>query len=341
MANFYDLNEAQQLERMQTLAEAALREWCIEGAEVKLLKYRENSVYSVTTSAGERYALRIHRHEYHSDAALRSELQWMVALNDAGVVTPQAIPSTDGSLFKVVRVDAVPEPRQCDLLSWVDGTQLGSIEEERTESIQELCAKYETVGELAARVHNQATNWDTRQDFERHAWDVDGLVGENPFWGRFWELSALNDEQRALLQRAREYVAQALTAFGKGNDRYSMIHADLLPENLMVNGDEISLIDFDDSGFGWHLFEFATSLFFDLGEEYFDATFDAMVRGYRKHRDLPDSHLEMMPVFFMARAFTYLGWVYTRSEIDTAQQMAPAIIEGACELAEALLQDAT
>ena len=120
-----------------------------------------------------------------------------------------------------------------------------------------------------------------------------------------------------------------------------MIHADFLPENLMVKGDDIQLIDFDDSGFGWHLFEFATSLFFDLGEDYFDEVFAAMVRGYRKHRELPDAHLELMPVFFMARAFTYLGWMHTRSETETAQQMAPVIIEGACELAESLLTGAS
>ncbi|MGI9286770.1 MAG: phosphotransferase enzyme family protein, partial [Pseudomonadales bacterium] len=302
MANFYDLNEAQQVERLHTLAAVALQDWSIENADIRLLKHRENSVFAVVTPAGERFALRVHRHQYHSDAALRSELQWMAALNDAGVFTPQAIPSRDGSLFEVVQVDAVPEPRQCDLLTWVDGNPLGSIEEGKGESAAELSAKYEIVGELAAQVHNQAASWELPQGFERHAWDVDGLVGENPFWGRFWELPALNGEQRELIQRARQHVAEVLTEFGLGSDRYSLIHADFLPENLMVNGSDIQLIDFDDSGFGWHLFEFATSLFFDLGEDHFDTVFDAMVRGYRKHRELPDAHLELMPVFFMARA---------------------------------------
>ena len=30
----------------------------------------------------------------------------------------------------------------------------------------------------------------------------------------------------------------------------------------MVQGDRIKLIDFDDAGFGWHLFELATALYF-------------------------------------------------------------------------------
>ena len=337
MSNFYDLNDAQQVERLLDLAHAALKNWGIEGATIELLKHRENSVFSVTTTTGERFALRIHRYQYHSDDALRSELQWMTAINDAGVSTPQAVPTREGNLFKVVQVDAVPEPRQCDLLTWVEGEPLGAIEEDREETTKELSAKYEVVGEMAALVHNQAAEWELPPGFQRHSWDVEGLVGENPFWGRFLELPALSDEQRELLQRARERVAEVLTEFGQGSDRYSMIHADFLPENLMVKGDDIQLIDFDDSGFGWHLFEFATSLFFDLGEDHFDEVFAAMVRGYRKHRDLPDAHLELMPVFFMARAFTYLGWAHTRSETDTAQEMAPVVISGACELAESLL----
>jgi Ser/Thr protein kinase RdoA (MazF antagonist) len=337
MSNFYDLNEAQQVERLLDLARAALLNWGIENATIELLKHRENSVFSVVTPAGERFALRIHRHNYHSDAALRSELQWMVAINDSGVSTPQAVPARDGNLFKVVQVDAVPEPRQCDLLTWVDGEPLGAVEEDRQETTEELCAKYEIVGELAAQVHNQAAEWELPQGFQRHSWDVEGLVGENPFWGRFLELPVLSDQQRELLRRASERVAEVLTEFGQDSDRYSMIHADFLPENLMVKGDEIQLIDFDDSGFGWHLFEFATSLFFDLGEDYFEEVFAAMVRGYRKHRELTDAHLELMPVFFMARGFTYLGWIHSRGETETAQEMAPIVISGACELAESLL----
>lgn len=46
-----------------------------------------------------------------------------------------------------------------------------------------------------------------------------------------------------------------------------------------------------------------------------------------------------MPVFLTARAFTYLGWVHTRHETETAQVMMPFIVEGACELAHALLDE--
>ncbi len=39
----------------------------------------------------------------------------------------------------------------------------------------------------------------------------------------------------------------------------------------MVDGGSLRLIDFDDAGFGWHLFGLVTALFFLCDEDYFDS----------------------------------------------------------------------
>lgn len=319
--------------RLQELAGRALAHWGVDDFALDLIKHRENAVYRVTLPNGTRYALRVHRADYHSDVELRSELQWMHALNAYGVHTPAVIPTTDGSLF--VRVAAENgETRQCDLLAWVDGTPLGSIEEESQEDLSVLTASYRTVGQLMARLHNHASEWLLPDGFVRHAWDIDGITGEDPFWGRFWELEALAPAQVDLMHAAAEIVSHRLREFGQAPDRYGLIHADFLPENLLVADDDIKLIDFDDAGFGWHLFDIATSIFFFLGEDEFDAVLEAIVEGYRSERDLPDSHLEMLPTFLMARGLTYIGWLHTRRETDTAQELTPVVVEGVCALAE-------
>ena len=118
-----------------------------------------------------------------------------------------------------------------------------------------------------------------------------------------------------------------------------MIHADFLMENLLIDGDRVRLIDFDDAGFGWHLFEIATSLYFILGEPFFEQARDALIKGYRRHRQLPDEYLELLPLFFLARGFTYVGWVHTRSETETAKELTPMLLESACTLAEEYLSN--
>ncbi|MDH3439501.1 MAG: phosphotransferase, partial [Gammaproteobacteria bacterium] len=105
-------------------------------------------------------------------------------------------------------------------------------------------------------------------------------------------------------------------------------------ENIMVDEDGVRLIDFDDAGFGWHLFELVTALIFIRGEDYFDRAEQALIEGYRKHRSLTDMDLELLPLFYLARSTTYVGWVHTRSETETARELTPLIVGMTCELAE-------
>jgi Ser/Thr protein kinase RdoA (MazF antagonist) len=333
---FYASDPEAQAQCLRQLAETALLRWGLAAREMSLIKYRENAVFRVDTTAGSRVALRIHRHGYHSDAALGSELQWLAALADEGIEVPRVLPTQDGALFASVRVDAVPEARQVDLFAWVDGRQLGSVEggvELDEAGVKEV---YHTLGTLAARLHTQALGWRLPAGFTRHAWDADGLAGPAPLWGRFWELERLTATERALLERARDAVHAGLAAYGQdpGNaGRYGLIHADLVAENVMRDGSTIRLIDFDDSGFGWHLFELATALYFESDAPHFDAAFAALVAGYRSVRELPEEQIRHMPLFFAARSFTYLGWIHTRPETETARTMGPALVDLACRTA--------
>jgi Ser/Thr protein kinase RdoA (MazF antagonist) len=330
MAGFYDLTPAQQGERVASLARVALGSWGIEARELALLKYRENAVFRVVAADGRRYAIRVHRAGYHSDAELESELQWMQALAADGFDVPELVPTSAGRLFEVVSHREIPEPRQVDLFAWIDGQPLGSVESGLEGDAETLARTFHTIGVLAARLHNQSARWRPPAGFTRHAWDTEGLVGERPLWGRFWELAALSESERALLIRARDRVRQELSVLERSARNYGLIHADFAPENLMVDGSRIRLIDFDDAGYGWHLFEIATTLYFHIGQPYFDAVERATIAGYRSERELPAADEALLPLFYAARGFTYLGWVHTRRETETARELTPMLIELAC-----------
>ena len=339
MKNFYALDEAGQTQAMQALAQQALTAWQIEGSELSLIKYRENAVFKVLTSAGTRYALRIHRHAYHSNAELRSELQWIAALDAAGIDVPTVLPTSSGDLFALITAPEVPEPRQVDLFAWVEGEPLGTAATGAGDS-HKIATTYLTIGQLAARLHNQSSEWQAPAGFSRHAWDIEGLVGDTPFWGPFWELASLTTKERQLLLQAKARVAEDLTAYAAapGNaDNYSMIHADFVPENLLMDGATVRLIDFDDAGFGWHLFELATALYFEMEAAHYPQARQSLIAGYRQHRHLSDVQLAYLPLFLLARSFTYLGWIHTRAETRTARELAPMLTAKACALARQYL----
>ena len=332
MSGFFQLNPDQRAARLLDAGKSALRQWAIADAELELIKYRENAVFRVQHD-GQLAALRVHRCGYHSDSELRSELQWMGALADSGIPVPVAKPTVSGELFITYEAPGLPGAVQMDLFEWISGEQLGSVEQGVTDG-GAVAHVYRTIGELAARVHNQSSAWTLPAGFTRHSWDAEGLAGDKPFWGRFWELNSASPSQRELLTRARDRVYRDLARLDKSRDTFSMIHADFCPENLLVDGARVRLIDFDDAGFGWHLFELATALYFISGEPYFAEAKEALLEGYRTHRKLPDQRLESFQLFLLARGLTYVGWVHTRPETETAREMTIMLLDGACELAE-------
>lgn len=322
--------------RLAAVAAEALDAWGWRQAQLRLIKHRENAVFAAVLD-GRRRALRLHRQGYHDDAELRSELQWMRALEAAGIEVPQVVPTAAGELFVSRRFESLPGPLQADLFEWIDGEPLGDVETGIRDAGRDVAQTYFTIGALAGRLHNQSSAWTLPPGFKRHAWDLAGLGGEQPFWGRFWELPTLSNDERKLMERTRQRLRRELSGLRQSPDNYSLIHADFVAENILVDGDQVRLIDFDDAGFGWHLFELATSTHFLMGEECFEAAQEALIRGYRSERPLPDAQLARLPLFSLARATTYLGWVHTRPETETAQEMTPMLVSSACELAETYL----
>ena len=338
MTDFYRLPLAERAERLRALATVALTRWGVGDCEPEIVKYRENAVFRVQAADGQGAVLRVHRHGYHSDAALRSELAWLEALHADGIPVPAVIPSAAGAPFEIVQAAGVPEPRQVDMLTWIPGIPIGTMEEGLNPAIADVHAVFAGVGRLCARLHNQTGVWPQPQGFVRHAWDREGLVGPEPLWGRFWEAAVLGVEEHRLIERARARVHEDLTAYGRPPRRYGLIHADLNLDNMLFDGERVILLDFDDCGFGWHLFDLSTIWTLFHGSDLAEAMRAGVVEGYRRERDLPDEELAHLPLFELGRAFSYLGWVHTRSETASAQSLAPEIAELACTLAEAYLR---
>ncbi len=336
---FRALSTAEQAARLAEMAARALREWSLDGARIELVKYRENAVFSVSAADGSRYALRVHRPGYRSDAQIRSEIAWMRALAEVGVRTPEVVDTRDGDVLTRVESAGVPEPRYCDLSRWIDGAQLGRLEDGVEGDPEQAAASYCTIGRIAAVVHEHGARWPRPEGFARPVWDEASLVGETPAFGDFRDLACLSGEQLAVLMDARALVRERLEAFGRGSDRWGLLHGDFLPENVLVASDGLRLIDFDDCGDGWYLFELATGLFPLLLQGTADAMARAYLEGYRSVRALPHAHLALLPTMLVARSLSYLGWPAGRPEIHDAQKLAPFLGSVVTQLARCYVAD--
>ncbi|MDT0683049.1 phosphotransferase [Roseicyclus sp. F158] len=292
---------------MTGTVETALDLWGLAGARSDLVAARENAVYRVE-QGGRTVALRLHRTGYRTDAELASELQWMAALAEGGLNVPAPVAARDDALLHVV--DGV----QVDVLGWLNGRPLGASgvpleHPDRT-------GLFRGIGREMAHLHALSDAWSPPPEFTRCRWDRTGLVGEAPVWGRFWDNPALSEADRALFRDVREVAGAELRALGPDVD-FGLIHADLVRENILVDGERLHLIDFDDGGFGFRLFDVATTLLKNMREPDYPALRDALIEGYRSVRPLDPAPLDL---FVLLRAASYVGWIAQRMDEDGAAE---------------------
>ena len=166
-------------DRIVELANAALPRFGI-GAEatVMLCNVSENHTYRVEDPAtGSRFALRVHRPGYRDAQQIESELLWIDALREDGVVdTPPVVPAADGA--RVVSASAPGLPaRNVVMFEWLDGVG-PDLDDGRAASGQ-----FEILGSISAQMHGHARRWARPAGFSRPDWDYDSTLGTRGHWG--------------------------------------------------------------------------------------------------------------------------------------------------------------
>ncbi len=307
---------------MTDIVAQALSLWGLTGCQTTLLAERENHVYRIDSAPP--LALRLHRRGSRSTAELLSELDWMAALQAQGLSVPRPYPALDKALCHQIDGQIV------DVLGWVDGVPMGIGG--RLNPALDGPATYRALGQAMARLHILSDAWTPPAHFTRHAWDAGGLVGDAPLWGRFWENPRLTADQTALMVQVRD-KARVLLAAMPGHD-FGLIHADLVVENVLIGPAGPQLIDFDDGGYGYRLFDIATVLNVTLREPDPAPLQQAFTQGYLATRPID---LTALPLFQTLRALTYVGWIVPRLSEPGAAARHTRFTALACHMAETLM----
>ncbi len=298
---------------MTRLATEALTHWDIEVSGMSLVMTSENIVYRVDTLASDSYALRIHRPGYHSMDELLSENQWTSALSSTGISVPRPLATKSGSPYLTIALDSSSETRVVGLSGWMPGRQLEEVIAARDRDPLPL---FTALGVLLGQLHNHACQWIEPSGFTRHSLDAQGLIGENPWWSPFWNLPEMSALQSSTIIGARDRLRLMLNDYGKSPDTYGLTHADLVPQNILVNGDQLVAIDFDDAAYGWHQYDIATALVEFIDDARFSEFQSALLSGYKRTRLITDAALGLLPAFLLIRQLVNIGWTGTRVQSD-------------------------
>ena len=297
---------------------------------VEPLSESENKVYLVTDpDRRDRYVIRINsgRLAYHAPPSIAAELTWLMALRrDTDIVVPEVLRARDGSLVQTVSAPDLDKPRHAVVYSFLSGTEPPE---------DALLPGFERLGEISARMHLHVKSWEPPSGFVRHSWTPDVILDDRVQWGPWQEGVSGREEAVRLLSRLDTTLRKRLSSLPGDRNHFGLIHADLRLANLLDDGVRTAIIDFDDCGYGWYLFDLAAALSFLEERPDVPELIARWLEGYRKVARVPAGLEAEIPTLIMLRRLQLLGWVgYQRQHLDFAREIAPGFASETCRLAE-------
>jgi len=305
----------------------ALQLWSETAAgTASLINHSENHTFRVDAPFGESFSLRVHRPGYQSRASIESELVWLTALRrDTDLPVPRPIKGRDGQLLQSFESPG-HEPRLAVLFAYAPGQ-----EPSPTSNLGQL---FVTLGGFAARMHEHAMAWQRPPGFVRQVWSAEHILDPDGLWGNWRAAPGMTPEIGATLDQLDALLRRQLADYGTEPHRFGLIHADMRLGNLLVDGDRVTLIDFDDCGFCWFAYDFAAAISFHETHLAVPALKAAWLDGYRAIREPSAADIAAMDTMVMLRRMALLAWIASHGETALAQTHAPGFALGTAKLAK-------
>ena len=321
------------LVHLDQLATTALDLWDIPPeAQLSLLNVSENVTYLVTAQNQYKAILRVHRENYHSIRAIECELAWLDALaKDKVIKTPKYFRGKNGRPVQQAQVAGLDIPRFMVLFEFLDGrapSEKGNLNDAFVE-----------LGALAANCHIHAIRWSKPVRFERLIWDVEAIFGDNPTWGSWRDAPEVTPKITKTLEQVEKCIKTRLQIYGKSEERFNLIHADMRLANLLVDQNRVCVIDFDDCGFGWLMYDFAAAVSFIENDPMIPSYKHAWLEGYQRIRKLSPEDINEINTFIILRRMALLAWIGSHIEAPEPKALAKGFAATTAELGAAWLKE--
>jgi Ser/Thr protein kinase RdoA (MazF antagonist) len=268
------------------------------GRRARLINHTENHTFLVDGG----HVLRVHPPSRSRDA-IADELRWIGELRAAtGITMPEQVGpvhQVDGSPAVLFRLLPGHEPEPSE-------------------------AVFLALGRWAATLHNHAGQGPHRPVWDERLLDADGPWGDWRAMGT--GLGAVDAELR-----------RRLASYGKSPDRFGLIHADMRLANVLDDHGRYALIDFDDCGIGWFMYDFGSAVSFLDTNPDFPAFADAWLTGYTTVRRLAAEDIAILPTMVLLRRMALVAWIGRHLDTDLGQEHAPRFALDTLRLADQLL----
>jgi Ser/Thr protein kinase RdoA (MazF antagonist) len=297
---FFDQPADVVIKHLETFSLQILSRYPIDVKSAVSINYEYNATLKVETADGQLFALRINTNSPRTPENLRAEIAFVRYLAEDGrVKVPHPIENREGNFHTSILHEASGRMFHCVLYTWILGEELDD---------EPADVQLSALGAAMATMHVVAKGFKLPEGSSLPTFD-------DPLW---WTEDFLLSEKSVLDSEAKDLISRALSAIKSGVAKFYadgtpiLIHADMHGGNVLWYEDSLSVIDFDDCGFGFPLQDLATALYYlDTPEQ--DA---ALRRGYESVAPVPECSEKEMKMLFLQRRIVLLNYLYETSNLE-------------------------
>ena len=303
--DIYELREQIEFEQLPTqekidyfsnIAYEAMQYWGIpKGSALTLINYTENATFKVCHKE-DRWIIRIHRLWYTDKDAVLSEMDWLNALSEV-IRIPMPILTINNEY--IIEIDTKFGKRVVDCFSFEEGNALTFNDK----------VNFEELGRIIAKMHVVSEKYKRPNHYKRIDWDLDKTFSANNNFHNEWYIDNqyLSENEKHWISSAVSIISSKLKKYGKNYKNYGLIHSDCRFANILNNDGKYILLDFDDFGEGWYVYDLASVFGFNEDHPYIREASRRLISGYREIRKLSKVDEELFDAFLLFRRIGLIG----------------------------------
>ncbi|MGY5859365.1 MAG: phosphotransferase [Candidatus Thorarchaeota archaeon] len=230
-----------------------------------------------------RIVVRVTPPEHKTLVEVNAEMDWLAYLSENGAPVVRAISSKNDNLVETVQTDAGAISVVC--FEWAHG-RIMTKDDFSPDLIQ-------IWGEAVGTLHRLTKDYSPPSKTPgRILW----------FEDEYLDRALIPSDQHKVLERfdtLMDYFKDQPTT----RDSFGLIHQDVHKDNLFRDSRQLTILDFDDSVYGFFIFDIANALGFSIWEkpekmsntEFAEYYLKHFMKGYQKENQLDESWVEDLP----------------------------------------------
>jgi Ser/Thr protein kinase RdoA (MazF antagonist) len=274
----------------------------------------ENLIYEFRKDEQE-YILRAGHSSHRTTDQVKAEIDWINYLIKNEITTPAPILSQQNNFVEIAPLDLI---NYLNLVVFEKVTGESWTRKNPNLWDLDIIKKW---GGLTGKMHKLTRDYSPPSKHIRRE-EFENQVRLNP-------KKFLPESETAIIQIIENHLTSILS-LPKTRDNYGLIHGDMHVGNFFVDKGAIWVFDFDDCEYKWFISDIAIPLYYSIymSPIHRDRVHDnfamnflvSFLSGYRKHYQLPEGELQLLPDFIKLRDMLLCIVIHQMMDVTTMNE---------------------